>query len=378
MIRKDPNLGDPVDQDPCSGTTKVPNLEKRDGVYVIATSERALNDRLLTEGWYDSSGKYLLNSAPGFQHCGTRYPIWRQKKNGDTSTMCIQIHNNNCYLPFYIETKMCGTKEIFYLKKTIFSSAYCFGTPNIPPTFNVKPNVTTRLRNNKYTSKLEFRCEFSKHADDVFYTTNWVVNGELVLSEEPLKWSGGGVIETHALTEAKLISVNITQVGFELRCSVTASVGNDTAASVPVLSDSKFIGIKISEESLTLSEGGFADISLLLTVPFGCGTEGLGCELLVESVHLETTADCNQSRLASSSCGTVFSDTKWNKAATIRVFGQVSQTLGSASTMLKVKMVTPDVLPGNEFWARYTVGVITVQLKKEHRPDCTEVVSCSH
>ncbi|XP_046568684.1 von Willebrand factor D and EGF domain-containing protein-like isoform X2 [Haliotis rubra] len=357
-------------QDPCLNPMEVPSLEKRDRAYVIATGERALNDRLLIEGWYDAEDKVPLDSAPDFQHCGTRYPIWRQQKNGDTSTMCIQTHNNDCYLQFTIETKMCGTKEIFYLKKTISSSAYCFGKPGIPtaPTFNVRPNVTPKLRNNLATSKLEFRCEFSKHTDDVFYTTNWVVNGELVLSEEPLKWSGGGVIETHALTEAKLTSVNIAQFGFELRCSVRASVGKDTAASVPVLSDSKFIGIKISNRTLELSEGESADISLQLTVPFGCGTGALGCYLPIESVQLDITADCEQASLASSRCGTAISATEWDKAATIRVFGQVSQNLGSTSTVLKLKLVTPDVLIGNEFWANYTVGVIAVQLIKNTEP----------
>ncbi|XP_046568692.1 von Willebrand factor D and EGF domain-containing protein-like isoform X2 [Haliotis rubra] len=355
-------------QDPCLNPMEVPSLEKRDRDYVIATGERALNDRLLTEGWYDAGDKVLLESAPDFQHCGTRYPIWRQQKNGSTSTMCIQTHNNDCYLQFNIETKMCGTKEIFYLKKTISSSAYCFGKPATPPTFNVKPTVTTQLRNDPATSSLEFRCDFTKHADDVFYTTNWVVNGDLVLSEEPLKWGGGGVIETHMLTEAKLISFNITQVGFELRCSVRASDEMDTAASVPVLSESKFIGIKISNKSLQLSEGEFADISLQLTVPFGCGTKGLGCELPIESVQLEISADCKHASLASSSCGTAISAKKWDKAATFRVFGQVSQSLGSSSNTLKLKLVTPGVLPGNEFWANYNVGVITVQLKKNTEP----------
>ncbi|XP_067686426.1 von Willebrand factor D and EGF domain-containing protein-like isoform X2 [Haliotis asinina] len=356
-------------QDACLNHREVPSLEKRDRDYIVATGERALNDRLLTEGWYDAGDKVLLDSAPGFQHCGTRYPIWRQQKNGNKSTMCVQTYNNNCYLNFTIETKMCGAKEIFYLKKTISSSAYCFGKPGIPPTFNETPNVTITLRNYTDWSELEFRCVFSKHADDVFYTTNWVVNGELVLSEEPLKWDDGDVIEKHALTEAKLTSVNIHRFGFELRCSVRASVRKDTAASVPVLSDSKFIGIKISNRSLELSEGESADISLQLTVPFGCGTVArASCELDIESVMLDIDADCKHPILKSSHCGTVISATEWDKPATITVFGQVSQSLGSTSTALKLKLVTPDVLLGNEFWANYTVGVIAVQLIKNTQP----------
>ncbi|XP_067652440.1 von Willebrand factor D and EGF domain-containing protein-like [Haliotis asinina] len=122
--------------------------------------------------------------------------------------------------------------------------------------------------------------------------------------------------------------------------------------------------LHISNKSLELSEGESAKISLQLTVPFGCGTDGLGCELPIESVQLEITADCKQARLASSTCGTVISAAEWDKPATITVFGQVSQSLGSTSTALKLKLVTPDVLLGNEFWANYTVGVITVQLIK--------------
>ncbi|XP_067686484.1 von Willebrand factor D and EGF domain-containing protein-like [Haliotis asinina] len=353
-------------EDACLNPMKVPILKKRDRAYAVATGERALNDRLLTEGWYDAGDKVLLDSAPDFQHCGTRFPIWRKKKNGDKSLMCILTYNNNCYRNFTIETKMCGPKEIFYLKKTISSSAYCFGKPGIPPTFNVKPNVT--YRNESGTSELKFLCVFSKHEDDVFYTTNWVVNGELVLSEDPMKWDDENVTETHALTQAKLTSVNIHRFGFELRCSVRASFRKDTAASVPVLSDSKFIGIKISNRSIKLSEGESANISLQLTVPFGCMGGNLACDLPIESVHLETTADCKQAILESSRCGTVISATEWDKPATITVFGQVSQSHGSSSTVLKLKLVTPDLSPDNPFWSNYTVGVIAVQLIKNTQP----------
>ncbi|XP_048252125.1 von Willebrand factor D and EGF domain-containing protein-like [Haliotis rufescens] len=354
--------------DPCLNPMEVPSLEKRDRLYVLATGERALNDRLLTEGWYDAGGKVLLDSAPGFQHCGTRYPIWRKQKNGDNSVMCIQSHSGTCIRELNIETKLCGKKEIYNLKKTISSSAYCFGKPGVPPTFAVKPTVITQLHNDMYTSKLQFRCEFSKHDDDVFYATNWVVNGDLVLTEDAMRWDNGDVIDKHTLTEAKLISVHITQVGFELRCSVRASVREDTAASVPVLSDSKFIGIKISDKTLELSEGEFADIALQLTAPFGCGTAHGTCELNIESIHLETSPDCAEAKLASSTCGKVISASEWDTATTIRVFGQVSQSLGSSSNTLKLKLATPDVLPDNMFWANYTFGIITVQLIKNTKP----------
>ncbi|XP_046336082.1 uncharacterized protein LOC124118073 [Haliotis rufescens] len=354
--------------DPCLNPMEVPGLEKRDREYVLATGERALNDRLLTEGWYDAGGKVFLGSAPGFQHCGTRYPIWRKQKNGDNSLMCLQSHSDICISQMNIKTKMCGTKEIFNLKKTISSSAYCFGKPATPtaPTFPLKPTVTIQLHNYTNESKLEFRCEFSKHDDDVFYATNWVVNGELVLTEDAMTWDNGSVIDKHTLTEAKLSSVNIKQVGFELRCSVRASVREDTAASVPVLSDAKFIGIKISKKTLQLSEGEFADISLQLTAPFGCGN--FDCELNIESVHLETTANCAGAKLASSSCGTVILASNWSKAATITVFGQVSQDTGSSSNTLKLKLATPDNSFDNKFWANYTIGVITVQLIKNTKP----------
>ncbi|XP_071092756.1 von Willebrand factor D and EGF domain-containing protein-like [Haliotis cracherodii] len=61
---------------------------------------------------------------------------------------------------------------------------------------------------------------------------------------------------------------------------------------------------------------------------------------------------------------TIILASEWNKAATIRVFGQVSQSLGSSSNTLKLKLATPDELFDNMFWANYTIGVITVQLKK--------------
>ncbi|XP_048252122.1 von Willebrand factor D and EGF domain-containing protein-like isoform X1 [Haliotis rufescens] len=350
--------------DPCLNPMDVPSLEKRDRLYILATGERALNDRLLTEGWYDAGGKVFLDSPPGFQHCGTRYPIWRLQKSGNNSVMCIQSHCNTCITKMNIETKMCGTKEIFNLKKALCSSAYCFDTANNPPTFTVEPTVTTKLHNDMHTSTLEFRCEFSKHDDDVFYATNWVVNGKRVLTEDALKWDNGNVIDNHTLTVAKLSSVNITQVGFELQCSVSASIGENTTASIPFLSASKFIGIKKSDKTLELSEGEFADISLQLTAPFGCGTAAVTCELNIESIYLETMVDCLGAKLVSSSCGTVIFAWKWAEPATIRVFGQISQSLGSTHNTLKLKLTTPDDLIDNMFWSNYTIGVITVQLIK--------------
>ncbi|XP_046363619.2 von Willebrand factor D and EGF domain-containing protein-like [Haliotis rufescens] len=355
-------------QDPCTGFNTLGDIDKRDSNYQVATGESRISDRDLTEGWYDVGGRVLLDSAPGFQHCGTLYPIWRKEKNGDTSVMCLQDAGDTCYKLFNINTKMCGTTELYHLLRTPdYSSAYCFAYKkgDAPPDFVEKPTVAVKLINkNPFKNELEFSCEFNKHPDDIFYSTYWVVDGKNIDNESPSKWEGGQIIKKQVLTEEKLKKAGITKVGFEVRCSVRASTGVDKPSSTPHLSDPKFIGIKMTPETLVLSEGEKADITLQLTAPFGCG-QLLDCDLQIEGSQIvpKTCDTCGARLVSTSDCGAMISSKTWNKPISIAVYGQISQTYGETTQVQKLKLKTRS-LRSHLLWDEYDAGFIRVQLTK--------------
>ncbi|XP_067650126.1 matrilin-3-like [Haliotis asinina] len=137
--------------DPCKNYTLLENIENRDP----STSGRPLiiNDYKLSAGWYMAPGHWeLLNQDPGgTNRCGTQIPVYRQSKNGTTSVMCNKVVVRNCYRPFEISTRMCGTKEIYYLETSHRRSGFCF--------FNNDPCASNPCANGgrcKINRKLQF------------------------------------------------------------------------------------------------------------------------------------------------------------------------------------------------------------------------------
>ncbi|XP_071110645.1 LOW QUALITY PROTEIN: uncharacterized protein [Haliotis cracherodii] len=356
--------------DPCADAIEIPDIDKRDIQYQRSSGENIISDRFLKKGWYKPrNGAELAGEAPGIQRCGTVYPIYRTKKDGTTSTLCIQTPRDVCYRPFQIRTHVCNGQEVYELiTSTLHYSGYCFApAPAAPPDFNEKPTVITKLvRKNEFTTELEFNCEFKKHPDDVYYRTYWYVDGKLIIAKDPEKWDGGNVKQKQVLTEDVLRTGGITTVGFEISCSIRVTRGINTPASVPVQSDRKFIGIKLSHTTLVLKEGERANILLKLTAPFGCETFRDRCEIIIAARHTnnQSPGQCGNNILTPSLCGVEMLSSPLEVAYTFTVVGGITGAYGSATNTQKLIMTTGDHLP-HTLWSNYSPGQITVQIIKD-------------
>ncbi|XP_046351564.2 uncharacterized protein LOC124132030 [Haliotis rufescens] len=356
--------------DPCVVAMDIPDIEKRDIQYQRSSGEDIITDRFLKEGWYKpQNGAVLAGEAPGSQRCGTVYPIYRTKKDGTTSTLCIQTSREVCYSSFEIQTHMCEGVEVYKLKTTtIHYSGYCFApAPATPPDFNEKPTVITKLvRKFVDITELEFHCEFNKHPDDVFYRTYWYVDGKLMIVRDPEKWDDGNVTQKQVLTEDVLRTGGITTVGFEISCSIRVTHGINTTASVPVQSDRKFIGIKLSHTTLVLKEGERANISLQLTAPFGCETFRDRCGIIIaaRTTNNQSPGQCGNNILSPSLCGVEMLSSPLEVAYTFTVVGGITGAYGSATNTQKLILTTDLHLP-HTLWSNYSLGQITVQITKD-------------
>ncbi|XP_067655899.1 neurogenic locus notch homolog protein 2-like [Haliotis asinina] len=130
------------EKDPCGNFTELENIPTRAPSY---PGYPVLHDDMtLAPGWYGApAGWELLSRDPGNStKCGTRKPIYRTSKSGDSSTVCIRFPNAVCYKPYTIRTTMCSGREIYELKTEISLSGFCFHTDD-PCLSNPCPNGAT-------------------------------------------------------------------------------------------------------------------------------------------------------------------------------------------------------------------------------------------
>ncbi|XP_046335572.2 uncharacterized protein LOC124117639 [Haliotis rufescens] len=109
-------------QDPCESFTELDNIESRKPT----TTENSLtiDDSQLPLGWYAAPNKWKLSRDPGRGYvCGNNAPLYRTSKTGDSSAVCLRFLNLVC---INIETRMCGSREIYHLPRSISGAAYCF------------------------------------------------------------------------------------------------------------------------------------------------------------------------------------------------------------------------------------------------------------
>lgn len=72
-------LINPYHADPCSSYTLISGQYKRSVAYTIKSTDIAVSDNFLSEGWYrfdSGAGNDMATQAPTVTQCGTIYPIW--------------------------------------------------------------------------------------------------------------------------------------------------------------------------------------------------------------------------------------------------------------------------------------------------------------
>lgn len=67
-------------KDPCSSYSFKENQYKRSSNYTIQSTDIAISDNFLSEGWYRfesyGAGNDIVTLAPSIYQCGTIYPMW--------------------------------------------------------------------------------------------------------------------------------------------------------------------------------------------------------------------------------------------------------------------------------------------------------------
>lgn len=67
--------------EPCSSYTLITGQYKQSNAYTLKSTDTAVNDNFLSEGWYrfdSGAGNDMATQAPAVTQCGTIYPILMQ------------------------------------------------------------------------------------------------------------------------------------------------------------------------------------------------------------------------------------------------------------------------------------------------------------
>ncbi|XP_052215268.1 uncharacterized protein LOC127833829 isoform X2 [Dreissena polymorpha] len=278
----------------CSSKNDLPFLIERVAGYNRSTSEQAITDFYLNEGWYSIPG-FTLSSDP-LNKCGS-HNFWYMKGRAlpgtntiSTNTVCF-ADGSDCTFSKQIKVKRCSANDYrFYLPPTDASDeAYCTSPLNasgvvdpVPNVTYIKPKIEVRTTE---ALMLECTCNFTVKPDDtkLLYTVEWTItdtSGKIkhLQTTTSNKSVDKQFVDETKLTESTLISNGIDTLGFRIMCSVRVKSSMDGRYSPAMSSDSTFLGIEVlSEPEIRLVGNEKVNISVRLTVPFRCRTELTHC-----------------------------------------------------------------------------------------------------
>ncbi|XP_041373515.1 von Willebrand factor D and EGF domain-containing protein-like [Gigantopelta aegis] len=343
--------------DPCENFKVFPNEILRNTSYESGSSGR-ISDQYITEDWYGSL-KEFPTDPPGVNKCGTSFPVWAKEEviadDGSINvTMCTQIPGNECIESFIIHGKKCDNFKIYYLKRTGTDSAYCLdATKEAAPEQVMKPVVNPDLIQLTNNDALIFRCTFDKSTADVFYKIYWYVENKTLPSSQPHKWIDRE--KNNVLNETTIKDHGWDRVGFHVYCSVRSSYKEQSAESLPIFSDAKYVGIKLYNTTVHLHSEAIK-IFFKLTAPFGClgGTE---CSLHIQLLETESNPDktCTRQNLVASDCGIKVKKGDWDNIQSITIKGRNNVDKYKDKTLETVMKLTTSPSNWNHgIWANYT------------------------
>ncbi|XP_046546442.1 von Willebrand factor D and EGF domain-containing protein-like isoform X2 [Haliotis rubra] len=363
--------------DPCKSYISFPYLEKRSTNYTLPTADDSLNDFYIdaSNDWFGEEGYDLVLSVPppGDGRCGTTYPLWVRDtlpRGGMNKTVevCMKDGPDRCSMTFRIDVKDCGTLRIYQLKKPpVFEAAYCVDLtdPTKPKTsFKVKPTVQVDVETDAgKKDHFKFTCTFAKSHDDLLYHVLWYVNGGLIHSFPPKHWSNT-FVDHSALTEDILITNGFITPGFQVQCAVTASLGEGFPAGGRILSDEKFIGIKIPSGTVAVKEGETVMLNLTLTAPLGCGPLH-DCSMEVFVVARNQPGACDPSAFIRTQCGLTVKGSSWRTVRHLEIQGKLTTGYNAKTVLIKLYLKTDNLVITHPFWSNYDIGSVTVQVEKD-------------
>ncbi|XP_041349607.1 von Willebrand factor D and EGF domain-containing protein-like [Gigantopelta aegis] len=228
-----------------------------------------------------------------------------------------------------------------------------------------KPIVETALTKVGRNSELIFRCIFDKSVEDVFYKIYWYVDNKYLSSSKPHRWEDRG--GSNDLDETTLKEKGFKTVGFNVYCGVRASFQTESAASLPIFSQVKYVGIKLYNTTVYLDKEP-VEIFFQLTAPFGC-IDDKDCSLEIQLLERDDIQDnnCERKNLVASYCGVSVEKSKWDKVHSFVIKRRTTVNKNTKTTSTSIMKLTTSQRNWNHgLWANYNdFGNVLIETRED-------------
>ncbi|XP_060565970.1 uncharacterized protein LOC132724993 [Ruditapes philippinarum] len=366
----------------CDNAVTLSYISERLVGNAISDEATPICDYFLDEGWY-SMGKYVLadNSDP----CQTTYNwymtgVLPQTPNVETTiTACKNTLHNACAETMELLTKLCDNGNyVFYLiPPNGCSEAYCLkdpdnngGTPAPDMSSVPIPVVEVDIFDAK---ELVFYCIFNGPSEPYYYDIDWSLSTGLSLANKIKSYKEIKYVSTHAfrsatmLRESHLKSYGIEKLGFSLACSFKAKVDLGGMYSESKVSNKKFCGVEVSNNSwVSIDKNSAEKVQMRLTVPFTFTKDGfIRFVLFIPSVN-----ECKLSQVVlrqnvRNSCGVVFTndDVKNGIWKPLTISGEIGAQPGEFNRIFALQLYS--VPFGHAIFDNYLPDPIHIQLTSD-------------
>ncbi|ESP04744.1 hypothetical protein LOTGIDRAFT_237274 [Lottia gigantea] len=312
-----------------------------------------LSDRFMREGWYGSQDLIIPSVQPASGHCGAKFPIFLQSAPRVKRVIVdVKACIRDCITQMDIKALKCSDRlTIYKLVRPLNSgAAYCLdGIQTDLLDFNTNVTVNTNLRpvpGSDDEQEFIFDCSFpNPNQDSHVYKATWFVDDVMVYESNYTDYND--VNKIRSLTDTRLRDSNITTLGFQLHCDISAAVDTSGGrSSFPSTSRKKFIGMTVQNPNINLKEGEKGRISFWSTVPIGCAETG-GCLLTVTAdIPKEGEDLCEPTPTAN------------------EITSTVTENYGESVIQKKIFLRTDSSYFSHPIWQNYFLEPVTINIFK--------------
>ncbi|XP_056022076.1 uncharacterized protein LOC125649695 [Ostrea edulis] len=368
-------------QGQCNSYILQSNQYKRSSGYQLTSSDTAISDNFLTEGWYrfqSGAGNDIVRSPPSLSKCGTIYPVWlfgdlpSQADGVVRRNACVVDVLSNCRSTISIQIANCGTFNVYYLRKTPSPvTGYCFGeevkcpdgqgsengfTPGCQtlPSIPVFPTVIADLATGPAilpdpfgpSVSSFFECYFdSPSISPCYFDIAWYINGDAVRGLKNVEY--GNLSTTRLLPEHWNDRYHFNMV---VKCSVRVRATSGGTPSNEVFSNDYQAGLFPESYVYHINEGQTISIPFRVTYPVGCIStthENKSCittVYLVTPKYQPTRETCETVQITdpilfeNNQCGISISSRSWRESKSLTVTGNVDNLINVADRDIFIRL----------------------------------------
>lgn len=394
------------DSEPCSSYTLISGQYKRSIAYTIKSTDIAVSDNFLSEGWYrfdSGAGNDMVTQAPTVTQCGTIYPIWMQgtlptDSDGEvTRIACIVSFLGQCSTQLTIRVKSCAGHRVYYLvKPPQTSTGYCIGTESpcpvgqtsntsftpcedMPPISTIPSvNVSLEYSDTPGFKPVEpvFKCLFDEpDGGPYWYDTYWYINTDLVkVVESQLYMSNQSWLYPKDW-------VDMYNLNMVVKCSVRGRYSEISTPGHHNYSDDFLAGLFPSSFSYGVKEGETLLINLTVTVPVGCfGEDFRGrCKasiFILTPTYQSSASSCqnfsNQGEVSfdENGCGIQIESSTWWEEKVLKVTGKTDGLINVRDRDVFIRLGTRTTKTAEDLsgvWNNLTMPDIRIFLHDEDK-----------